>query len=110
MRAGVCVIASRCGIAAALTAALALAACGEPQHGTWTKEGLTENELKSDQKECVAEANSYGFLSSPTVLGGGPSADTRQQGDIFRACMARKGYGEARSGTPPQPNAGQPAQ
>jgi len=110
MRAGIGVIVSRAGIAATLTAALALAACSAPQRGTWTKEGLTEDELKSDQKECVAEANSYGFLSSPTVLGGGPSADTRQQGDIYRACMAKKGYGEVPGGTQPQPGSGQPAQ
>jgi len=110
MRLGICINAGRGAIAAALMATLALAACGAPPRATWTKEGVTEDQVKQDQKECVAEANSYGFLTSPTALGGGSNVATRQQGDIYRACMAKKGYGEAPSGTQPQPGQGQPAE
>lgn len=88
--------------AAALAAALALSACGQPTSAVWNKEGATQVELKRDQKACVAEADKYGFLVPSAAQGGGSTAATRQQGDIYRACMARKGYSEYAPGSEPQ--------
>lgn len=88
--------------AAALAAALALSACGQPTSAVWSKEGVTQVELRRDQKACVAEADNYGFLVPPTAQGGGSTAATRQQGDIYRACMAHKGYSEYAPGSVPQ--------
>lgn len=89
--------------AAGVAAALALAACGPGPRGVWDKDGLTQDELKRDQKACVAEAGSYGFLSGSSSPTGGPTAATRQQGDIYRACMESKGYSELPPGSLPKP-------
>lgn len=91
----------------ALAATLALTACGSPPRTVWEKEGLTQDELKRDQKDCVAESNNYDFLNSGFSVSTGKSASvtTRQQADIYRACMAKKGYTEAPAGA--QPKAGQ---
>ncbi|HKO06480.1 MAG TPA: hypothetical protein VJ487_02105 [Alphaproteobacteria bacterium] len=93
---------SRVAGAAALAAALALSACGQPTSGVWSKEGATQEALRRDQRACVAEAGNYGFLVPPTSQGGGSTAATRQQGDIYRACMAQKGYNEYAPGSVPQ--------
>jgi hypothetical protein len=82
-----------------LIATLALAACGPGPRGVWTKEGVTESELKRDQRACTLEAGSYDFLVPPPTLGGGPAVAARQQADIYRACMASKGYGEVPAGS-----------
>lgn len=101
----------RCGTAAGtallLALALALGACG--QRMTWSKEGVTADELKRDQKACLAEANSYGFLTgggadTMGAMAGSSAVDTRQQGDIYRLCMAKRGYSQS-----PAASKGQPA-
>lgn len=96
---------SAAGVLVIFMATLALSACGPVQRNTWAKEGLTEAELKRDQKACVAEANSYGFLSSAPNTLGSANANARQQADIYRACMARKGYfqGSGDTAKPGQP-------
>ncbi len=86
------------GLEALLVAVLALGACAP--RVTWTKEGLTEDELRRDQKACLAEANRYGFLNigsslEPGGLSADPSVAQRQQGDIYSTCMQTKGYSRA---------------
>ncbi len=80
-----------------LVAVLALGACGP--RVTWTKEGMTQDELRRDQKACLAEANRYGFLIGSTLEPGGlsaePSLAARQQGDIYTTCMQTMGYSRA---------------
>lgn len=100
----------KAGFALALSVTLTLVACGSPPRAVWDKEGLTQDELRRDQKACVAEANDYGFLNSGFSVNSGNSASvaTRQQADIYRACMAKKGYTEAPAGA--QPKAGQSPQ
>jgi hypothetical protein len=99
--------AGRCGAGVALAALLFLAACTPPPAQSWNKEGGTQDELKRDQKACVAEAGNYGFLMGPTS---GPSAAINQQADIYRACMAKMGYTPAPRGALPPAGPEQPAQ
>ncbi|HLI10994.1 MAG TPA: hypothetical protein VKY65_05300 [Alphaproteobacteria bacterium] len=79
---------------------MAVAACS-PQRMSWTKEGLTQDELRRDQKACLAESHDYGFLNlggmgsngtGPT--GGSSSVAARQEGDLYRACMQSRGYSQ----------------
>ncbi len=85
---------------AALAAVLALSACGEGPRGVWTKDNVKESQLRRDQKACVAEAGDYDFLTPTSQMaGGGSSAAMRQQGDLYRACMASKGYTELAPGS-----------
>jgi hypothetical protein len=98
----------RLGGPALAVAALALVACSH-QRMIWTKEGLTQDELRRDQKACLAEADSYGFLQgggsdSMGGMAGSSTAATRQQGDIYRSCMNQRGYSQAPAGaTTPKP-------
>lgn len=97
------------GLKALLVAVLALGACGPRM--TWTKEGMTDDELRHDQKACLAEANRYGFLNlgsslEPGGLSAEPSVAQRQQGDIYSTCMETKGYSRAPGQAQPP---GQPA-
>ena len=91
------------GLGVALAVALALGGCGPRM--TWTKEGLTADELRRDQKACLAEANRYGFLLGPSREPGGlspaPSLAARQQGDIYSSCMESKGYDRAPASAQP---------
>jgi hypothetical protein len=89
----------KAGVALALFAVLAVAACGPGQRTKWSKEGLTQDELRRDQKECVAEANGYGFLNSNPNSAGGSATNTMQQADLYRACMIQKGYSMGPGGT-----------
>ena len=94
------------GLGAALAVVLALGACGPRM--TWTKEGLTADELRRDEKACLAEADRYGFLlgwsEEPGGLSPAPSLAARQQGDIYSSCMETKGYDRAPA--PSQPAGG----
>ena len=97
------------GLMVLLVAVLALGACGPRM--TWTKEGMTDDELRHDQKACLAEANRYGFLNlgsslEPGGLSAEPSVAQRQQGDIYSTCMQTKGYSRAPDQAQPP---GQPA-
>lgn len=100
---------SMAGLRFVLVVALALGACAPRM--TWTKEGSTEDELRRDQKACLAEADQYGFLITPSVAPNYPGATVaaRQQGDIYSTCMAAKGYTEVPAG-PEQPSQAPPAQ
>jgi hypothetical protein len=80
--------------------ALALAACAPGASGVWSKEGATEASVKRDQRACVADAGDYGFLVSQAGQGAGTTVTARQQADIYRACMTRKGYSEYAPGSP----------
>ena len=94
---------SMTGLQVLVAALLALGACGPRM--TWTKEHMTEDELRSDQKECLAEADRYGFLIGSTLEPGGlsaePSLAARQRGDIYSTCMQTKGYSRAIGGAQP---------
>jgi len=91
-----------------LVALLAVCACTPPPGSSWTKEGgVTQDELKRDQKACVAESGNYGFLLGPNS---GPSGAADQQADIYRACMAQKGYGPAAPDTSPPAGSDEAAQ
>lgn len=91
------------GAALAVAFALALGACGPRM--TWTKEGSTADELRLDEKSCLAEANRYGFLlgssGNPGGLSPAPSLAARQQGDIYSSCMEAKGYDRAPAASQP---------
>jgi len=91
------------GLQVLVAALLALGACGPRM--TWTKEHMTEDELRGDEKACLAEANRYGFLIGSTLEPGGlsaePSLAARQQGDIYSTCMQTKGYSRAIGGAQP---------
>jgi len=95
--------------AAAVAGLLALApglfGCGPAPSGQWSKEGASEASVKRDQKACVAEAGDYGFLVSQTGQVQGSTVAARQQGDIYRSCMTRKGYSEYAPGSLPQSKA-----
>ena len=82
--------------------ALALSACAPSASGVWSKEGVAPAEVKRDQRACVAQAGDYGFLVPSAAQGGGSTVATRQEGDIYRACMTRKGYSEYAPGSLPQ--------
>lgn len=96
----------KAGMGAALAVVLALGACGPRM--TWTKEGSTADELRGDEKACLAESDRYGFLlgwsQDPSSLSPSPSVAARQQGDIYSSCMETKGYNRAPA--PPQPAGG----
>ena len=82
--------------------ALTLSACAPSASGVWSKEGVAPAQVKGDQRACVAQAGDYGFLVPSPAQGGGSTVATRQEGDIYRACMARKGYSEYAPGSLPQ--------
>jgi hypothetical protein len=82
---------------------LALAGCGE-SNGTWTKQGSAPYQSVSAQKQCLEQANKLGFLDT----GGGPrgglgtagSSDSsysrNHRNDMYRLCMADRGYSKVR--------------
>lgn len=94
---------SMTGLQVLVAALLALGACGPRM--TWTKEHMTADELRIDQKECLAEADRYGFLLGSTLEPGGlstePSLAARQRGDIYSTCMQTKGYSRVIGGAQP---------
>ena len=87
-----------CGTGMMLAALLAVSACTPPPGASWTKEGVTQDGLKRDQKECVAESGDYGFLLGPNS---GQIGAINQQADIYQACMTQKGYSPGLPGTLP---------
>jgi len=70
--------------------------------GQWSKAGANEATLKRDQKACVAEAGNYDFLVPQSGPGQMSALAVRQEADIYRGCMARKGYSEYAPGSLPQ--------
>ncbi|HEY6336687.1 MAG TPA: hypothetical protein VI113_12465 [Alphaproteobacteria bacterium] len=90
-----------------LAVLLAFCACTPPPGVTWTKEGITQDGLKRDQKACVAESGDYGFLLGPNS---GQIGAVNQQADIYQACMTQKGYSPASPGALPPAGSDEQAQ
>ena len=78
-------------VGGAIALALALGACGE--RGVWTKEGATNSERTTTQKNCVAESGQYEFLNNEGMSSTGRYS-TNQQGDVYRMCMYSRGFGQ----------------
>jgi hypothetical protein len=86
-------------ISASILACLVLAGCSGGGY-PWYREGMTEDQLRTDEKECAAQARDYMFLHpdlaapSDSTPGGGPSGRVvrRTEGDLFRTCMNARGY------------------
>ena len=80
---------------------LAFLAVSCESRGVWTKDGLTQAQLRSDQKACVRESGQYGFLagtSQTTPSGiGSSSVSGIDQADLYRMCMRSHGYKKVRS-------------
>lgn len=79
--------------ATVLAALVFVTACG--QRGVWTKEGATQSEVTSAQKDCARDSNDYGFLNNQSATeGASPRYETDSRNSLYRMCMSSKGFGQ----------------
>lgn len=80
--------------AATVMAALVfVTACG--QRGVWTKEGATQSEVTSAQKDCSRDSNDYGFLNNQSAAEGASARyESDNRNSLYRLCMSSKGFGQ----------------
>lgn len=79
--------------ATVLAALVFVTACG--QRGVWTKEGATQSEVTSAQKECTRDSSDYGFLNNQSASeGASPRYETDSRNNLYRMCMSSKGFGQ----------------
>jgi hypothetical protein len=76
-----------------LMLAFGLVGCGE--RGVWTKEGVTDSELKTAQKSCVRESAQYDWLNNESQDSSSTSRySVLNRGGVYRLCMSGRGFGQ----------------
>ncbi len=81
----------------AMVLGLLMSGCGGQM--VWLKDGATQQQFEQDQRECVYEAEKYGFVpitgNSKTPGADGISAGLQEglrKRQLFRQCMEVRGY------------------